>query len=271
MLVFIAGKSCSGKNSLKELLVSERGYIPLIRETTRAKRSFQDNDYNFITKESFLEKLKKGEYIESIKYYMADENCVYYGTDKKETLRALKSDKIYVTEGSLEAFLFMTSELSEEYMKKLFLCYLTVTPEEQVKRYLSRCKSDGDYLEMCRRIYQESKDYQTSRKILERQILDKPCHFLITDNADGELMETLDKISHAVDMVANCVENMLEELSYCNSIESVKFEVENDKLYAQIAKGNSYRKTLLANVEDKSPETIKNIVSAWITYHKLTI
>lgn len=267
MLVFIAGKSCSGKNSLKELLISEKGYIPIVRDTTRAKRSAQDNDYNFLTRDAFCRKIENDEYAEFIRYTMADGNRVYYGTDKNRVLEAINSDKIYVTEGALDAFL--TMGLPKEAMEKVFLCYITVTPEEQLKRYISRCKESKDYLEMCRRIYQESKDYEVLEARLKKSLVKNPCHFLITDNADGELMETLDKISYAVDMVANCVENMLEELSYCNSVESVKFEVENDKLYAQIAKENSYRKTLLADVADKSPETIKNIVSVWITYHKL--
>lgn len=269
MLVFIAGKSCSGKNSLKELLISEKGYLPIVRDTTRAKRSAQDNDYNFLTEDAFCRKVEDGEYAEFISYTIANGSSVYYGTDKQKVREAINSDKIYVTEGSLDAFLAM--RLPKEAMKKVFLCYITVNPEEQLRRYTSRCKKSEDYLEMCRRIYRESKDYEVLEARLKKVLIKTPCHFLITDNADGKLMETLNKVSYAVDMVANCVENMLEELSYCNSVESVKFEVENDKLYAQIAKENSYRKTLLANVEDKSPETIKNIVSAWITYHKLTI
>lgn len=156
MLVYIAGKSASGKDTLAESLINDYNLIKIKRDTTRPKRIGEsDEAYNFLTKAEY----DSIRHCDNSKYTMADGNTVYYGLSTKEIDKAIDDkDNIYIAWGALDPLLKMPVFLGEK-TKDIFVIYLDVDEEHQVVRYLPRCKKNKDYSEMCRRIHTETNDY----------------------------------------------------------------------------------------------------------------
>lgn len=79
MLVLV-GASASGKTDIAKILIDEYGFKKMITTTSRKPRKGEINgvDYNFISRKIFENRLKKGNFLESVEY-----NGNYYGTPKK--------------------------------------------------------------------------------------------------------------------------------------------------------------------------------------------
>ena len=60
-MVILTGKTCSGKNLVRDKLVNEHGFKSLITYTTRPMRpgEIQDVTYHFISEEEFNQKVKE--------------------------------------------------------------------------------------------------------------------------------------------------------------------------------------------------------------------
>lgn len=86
-MIVLCGKTCSGKNFIRDLLV-EKGIEPVITYTTRAMREGEiaDRTYHFLTKEDFLQKEKEGFFVESTSYKISESDTRYYGShfDKED-------------------------------------------------------------------------------------------------------------------------------------------------------------------------------------------
>lgn len=97
MLTILIGKSCSGKNTIANELVKNFSFERIVTTTTRPMRKNEVDgvDYNFISKEQFLEKVKNGDFIE---YRSKDtlikgkQDISYYGSPKRQ----LEAGKNYV-------------------------------------------------------------------------------------------------------------------------------------------------------------------------------
>lgn len=157
MLIYITGKSCSGKDTVVKHLCGKTGYKKIVRNTTRPPREGEDEGcYNFISQEEF----NKTRHAEVRNYRMADGKLVSYGTPMRELSEALHSDEIYVTWGAMDALLAILPLIEESSLsQRLFVVKLDVSIETQIKRYSLRCKNDADYKEMCRRIHAEAEEY----------------------------------------------------------------------------------------------------------------
>lgn len=79
-MIILIGPSASGKTEIVKYLVKHFNYSKFITTTTREKRINEINgvDYNFISLDDFLLKIKNNEFIEYVKY-----NSNYYGTLKR--------------------------------------------------------------------------------------------------------------------------------------------------------------------------------------------
>ena len=77
----ILGKTCAGKNTIANYLISQYGYKRIITYTSRHMREGeeQDVDYHFISKGEFLNKIKDGFFAEW-KVYNTKFGFWYYGT-----------------------------------------------------------------------------------------------------------------------------------------------------------------------------------------------
>ncbi|MFW6319656.1 MAG: hypothetical protein ACOC1L_05675 [Bacillota bacterium] len=82
MLVLI-GASASGKTEIAKLLIKHYGFKKMITYTTRNKRHNEVDgvDYHFIDEQTFLDKAKNHEFLETTVY-----NNTHYGTAFKDAL-----------------------------------------------------------------------------------------------------------------------------------------------------------------------------------------
>ncbi len=91
MIFVISAPSGAGKTTLiSRLLKSEKRFMFSVSTTTRVKRDGEVDgvDYNFVTREKFLEMLRNEEFLEWAEVYGN-----YYGTTIKEVDRIKKSGK----------------------------------------------------------------------------------------------------------------------------------------------------------------------------------
>jgi len=93
-IIIISGPSGSGKTTLhKKLLASKKLRAKLVKSisaTTRPRRSGEKNgrDYLFLTQKQFLDKIRKGYFLEWQKVFEQ-----YYGTPRNYVEKLLKKDK----------------------------------------------------------------------------------------------------------------------------------------------------------------------------------
>ena len=97
-MVILTGKTCSGKNLVRDKLVNEHGFKSLITYTTRPMRpgEIQDVTYHYISKEEFLEKIKSGFFAEW-KKYLVNDDVWYYGSAKEDLEKADEKSVIILT------------------------------------------------------------------------------------------------------------------------------------------------------------------------------
>jgi guanylate kinase len=80
-MIVLVGASASGKTEIAKKLVSSYGFSKVVTYTTRNKRPNEKIgvDYHFVSEKSFLDKKKKGFFLETTLY-----NGNYYGTSYDE-------------------------------------------------------------------------------------------------------------------------------------------------------------------------------------------
>ena len=98
-LIIISGPSGAGKGTVLRR-VREEGLFPLVMSvsaTTRAKRPGEEDgvDYFFLTREDFLARRGRGEFLESFEVYPGG---ALYGTLAEPVMRQLKAGKWVVLE-----------------------------------------------------------------------------------------------------------------------------------------------------------------------------
>ena len=100
ILVVVSGPSGCGKSSIDQLLIKTRKNITMsISDTTRKIRGEEKDgiDYNFISKEKFLENIENDKYLE-----YATVHSHYYGTPKKNIDKLLKDGIDVILEIDIE-------------------------------------------------------------------------------------------------------------------------------------------------------------------------
>lgn len=81
-MIILCGKTCSGKNFLRDLLL-EQGVQPVVTYTTRPMREGEENGktYHFLSKDEFERRKEKGFFFESTSYTSASGEVFYYGSN----------------------------------------------------------------------------------------------------------------------------------------------------------------------------------------------
>ena len=81
-IIILMGKTASGKNFIRNKLIEEFGYKPVVTYTTRPPRPGEVDgvDYHFISEEKFMIMIRDGEFVEYKSYAVKDHNadCVWF-------------------------------------------------------------------------------------------------------------------------------------------------------------------------------------------------
>lgn len=132
LLLVISGPSGAGKGTLcKELLRNNENFWLSVSATTRAPRKGEMHgvNYFFKTKEDFLEKLEKKDFLESAEVYGN-----YYGTPKESVLSKIEEGKDVILEIDIQGAL----KVKETYPEGVFIFILPPSMEELKRRIIKR-------------------------------------------------------------------------------------------------------------------------------------
>ena len=155
MLVILSGVSGAGKDTIKkELMKRIDNVVTLPSFTSRKPRQGEEegNQYHFITKEEFEEKIKNNEFYE---YDLHHEN--YYGTSKKLLNDKIASGKIIVKDIEVNGTENLIKLLKND--TRIVSIFLKVEKEELRRRLIERGENTEEEIEirLGRLDYEESK------------------------------------------------------------------------------------------------------------------
>lgn len=147
-IIALFGKSGSGKDTIRNWMVSLPNTNKIINTTTRPKRDYEkdDKDYHFISHLDFLKKVEEEEFIE-YKIF----NKWFYGTQ----ISSLKKDKINIGAFNIGAITLMLKN------PKLEILPIQICSSDKVRlqRNLKR-EQNPDCREICRRFLRDEEDFK---------------------------------------------------------------------------------------------------------------
>ena len=130
LLIVVSGPAGSGKGTVAKRLIKTGTVVYSVSATTRAPRpgEVEGESYYYITRESFMERIKSGDMIEHTEY------CGnFYGTPKKETLAMLESGKNVILELEVEGAMNIKSQYPEAVLI-LFLPPSFAVQEQRLRK-----------------------------------------------------------------------------------------------------------------------------------------
>ncbi len=160
-LTILVGKSGSGKDTMKELML-EMGFRPLLSETTRPMREGEQEgrEYHFITPGQFRMDMNNGRLIEwrSYKTYVGGkEDTWYYGTPKTDV-----SDGSYIAIKDIEG-----AQLLRDYYEScgvpVFIAGMQV--DDAVREERAKARGSFDQTEWDRRKQTDDAKFQNMEEI----------------------------------------------------------------------------------------------------------
>ena len=154
MLVILSGVSGSGKDTIKKELMKRMENIATLPSfTSRAMREGEKegDQYHFISKEEFEEKIRKGDFYE---YDLHHGN--YYGTSRELMSNKIKEGKIIVKDIEVNGTENLVKLLGKD--TKIVTIFLKVEKEELKRRLIERGDKLSDIeIRLNRLEYEESK------------------------------------------------------------------------------------------------------------------
>ena len=134
-MIFIAGKTCSGKTRIVNELCKRYGYKKIITYTTRPIRKGEKDgiDYHFISNEEFQKKIDSGFFAE-YKTYDTEFGLWYYGVSAYDILEAGNKDIVIVTPAGFD----------DITIKYPFLSYRLLYIYTNISSIKRRLKKRGD-------------------------------------------------------------------------------------------------------------------------------
>lgn len=158
MFIIISGSSGAGKNTvINELFKKDKRLKKFVTYTTRDMRDGEVNhiNYHFITKDEFLDKQKKGEFLEV--------ECIHenmYGSSVVDLLTAIQNGYILINDFGVEGVKNLKDKLNGKV--ELLTIYLNVPKDVLRERLIGRGdKMDNIEVRMKRYEYESgfAKDY----------------------------------------------------------------------------------------------------------------
>ena len=260
-LIFITGKSGSGKDTIQKELIayddnnlSQKKLHKMRLYTTREKREGEnDDDYTFLTDESFIEEVHKKTITEHRVYYMSDKTGNSYSVCYGSSGVDFDKDNIYIGNGAIDQLmnyinlhlrgrsksqsLSWFSSLGDIYdlskheinnESDIIVIYPYVSEDKRIARLMDRSinnDNDIDYYEFYRRQFQ---DYERFGEIY--RILDNTAKHVLAHNDDY-----LEYVSF----------NKYSRITYCFVNNMIDYETLHNKiipnLYEQIVLTTIYK------------------------------
>lgn len=161
-IVYLMGKSASGKDSMYARLLSEKslGLKPLVTYTTRPMRDHEEEgvQYHFISEEQMRTFEKEGRIIEE-RMYPSVIGPWYYATVDDGKTDFEGTDFLVI--GTLESYLKVRDYFKERPAIHVIPVYMEVEDLTRLKRALAReeAQDSRNLEEMCRRFLADQKDF----------------------------------------------------------------------------------------------------------------
>ena len=175
-ILVICGKTASGKNLVRDILVEKYNYNPIVTYTSRPPRKGEKQDvtYHFISTDEFIEKINNGFFAEW-NDYVTNDGIWYYGTALDDCMNASDKDVIILTPDGVR-------DLKNNDVN-LIVVYLY----SNLKTIRHRLKFRGDDLkEVERRISSDIKDFKDAEMLADRIVYNN-----LNDNIDNVVENVL--------------------------------------------------------------------------------
>lgn len=161
-LFILIGRSCSGKDSVFNCLLNDpdlQKLKVLKMYTTRPKRKIEnDNSYNFVTNQEWINMYFDNEFIE---YRMYD---VYINNEKRKWYYATAKNDITLDQNFMIASghtIYSAYEILKEYPNQVIPIYLYCQPKIIFDRACERKNIEyGNIKEICQRFINDDNDYK---------------------------------------------------------------------------------------------------------------
>ena len=175
-ILVICGKTASGKNLVRDILVEKYNYNPIVTYTSRPPRKGEKQDitYHFISTDEFIEKINNGFFAEW-KDYVTNDGIWYYGTALDDCMNASDKDVIILTPDGVR-------DLKNNDVN-LIVVYLY----SNLKTIRHRLEFRGDdEKEVERRISSDIKDFKDAEMLADRIVYNN-----LNDNIDNVVENVL--------------------------------------------------------------------------------
>ena len=169
-ILVICGKTASGKNLVRDILVEKYNYNPIITYTSRPPRKGEKQDitYHFISTDEFIEKINNGFFAEW-KDYVTNDGIWYYGTALDDCMNASDKDVIILTPDGVRD------------LKNNDVNLIAVYLYSNLKTIRHRLEFRGDdEKEVERRISSDIKDFKDAEMLADRIVYNN-----LNDNIDN--------------------------------------------------------------------------------------
>lgn len=185
MLIVLTGKTASGKDTLKDILMNKYPNLKRVITTTSRvpRRGEEDNvQLHFLSREEFQTRAENGDFIEYVEY-----GGNLYGTQKKDIQQYLNQDLLWRIDpsraGEIRDFLkrAFADEVASKLIKNLIVIYITTSDEVVLERLKKRGLSDEEI----------QKRMDDDKAIWEQN---NQNYDYVIENTPGKLNETVDKI-----------------------------------------------------------------------------
>lgn len=173
MLIVLTGKTASGKDTIKNALLSKYPNLKkVITTTSRSPRAGEKGgvDYHFLSKEDFQKGINLGNFIEYVEY-----GGNFYGTQKKDLENYLQKDILWRIDPS------RAGKIREIIKRDLVVIYINTSTDVILQRLKNRKLSDS---EIEKRMADDAKIWQENKENYDFVIENKP----------GKLNQAIDKV-----------------------------------------------------------------------------